>query len=177
MQIWSNAVRILAQSTEAAEREEAQAVLDGVETVWLLRARGAPEGWFKWPSTEAPVGAGGLDSKAWLELGPLKLLGYSVGREGAAVEVRREVLARVFAGVLPPIFPPAYIVGWGEPRSPARLHKMADSIASFARSAKRRDAELLGEAIEDWEADLTFLHATYYVGHFHFAWPRSAVGI
>jgi hypothetical protein len=50
---------------------------------------------------------------------------------------------------------------------------MAESIASFARSAKRRDADTLAHAIGDWENDLQHLYHTYYVGRFGFAWPRA----
>jgi hypothetical protein len=49
---------------------------------------------------------------------------------------------------------------------------MAESIASFARSAKRRDAAGLMHAIADWENDLRHLYDTYYMGRFGFAWPR-----
>jgi len=60
---------------------------------------------------------------------------------------------------------------WGDPGSPARLKKMADSIASFARSKKRHDEVRFAQAIRDWESDLGHLHRTYYVGRFGFGWP------
>ena len=50
---------------------------------------------------------------------------------------------------------------------------MAESIAAFARNAKRRRQINLNDAIGEWEADLEFLYEEYYVGHFHFAWPAS----
>ena len=46
-------------------------------------------------------------------------------------------------GVLPPVFPADYLSLWGPPSSPRRLSKMAESIASFAPSAKRRDENRL----------------------------------
>jgi hypothetical protein len=105
--------------------------------------------------------------------GPLKVLGYTVGADGHGQGLRRTILRRVFEGVLPPVFPADYLSLWGAPGSPRRLSKMAESIASFTRSAKRRDAEKLAHAIEDWEIDLRHLYDAYYVGRFGFAWPRA----
>jgi hypothetical protein len=108
-----------------------------------------------------------------MPLGPLKFLGYTVGRDGHRQGMRWAILRRVFDGVLPPVFPADYLSEWGAAGSPRRLSKMAESIASFARSAKRRDAHKFVHAIEDWENDLRHLYDTYYVGRFGFAWPRA----
>jgi hypothetical protein len=108
-----------------------------------------------------------------MTLGPLKFLGYTVGGDGHSEGMRWAILQRVFEGVLPPVFPADYLSLWGAPGSPKRLSKMAESIASFARSAKRRDADTLAHAIGDWENDLQHLYHTYYVGRFGFAWPRA----
>lgn len=170
--VWANAIRLSSTSKDPDKAREAQIVADAVEDIWAIRARGElPEGWFRWPSTDAPGGDGSLDSSRWLEVGPLKVLGYTVGREGQSETVRRAILKRAFEGVLPPLFPPTYIRAWGVPKSPARLERIAESLASFARSAKRRDPVTLAEAIDDWEADLRHLHRTYYVGKFGFSWP------
>jgi hypothetical protein len=176
LRVWTNALRLIENAEDPKVRHEAQAVADAVEYVWSVRASGeTPDGWFKWPTTFAPGGDGSLSGNGWLEFGPLKALGYRVGRDGEAPGVRWAILKRAFEGALPPIFPRAYLTDWGGPGSPARLHKMADSLASFARSAKRRDADLLRDAIDDWEHDLRHLYDVYYVGRFGFAWPTTRV--
>jgi hypothetical protein len=121
----------------------------------------------------SPRGDGSLVGEDWMPVGPLKVLGYTVGQEGHEKRFRRAILRRVFEGVLPPVFPADYMSLWGPPGSPRRLGKMAESIASFTRSAKRRDADKLAQAIEDWENDLQHLYDAYYVGRFGFAWPRA----
>ena len=108
-----------------------------------------------------------------MALGPLKFLGYTVGVDGRSQGLRWAILRRVFEGVLPPVFPSDYLELWGAAGSPRRLSKMAESIASFARAAKRRDAGKYAHAISDWEGDLRHIYATYYVGRFGFAWPRA----
>ena len=45
---------------------------------------------------------------------------------------------------------------------------MAESLAAFARTAKRHDEDRFDEAIRHWEQDLEFLHDGYYVGRFGF---------
>jgi hypothetical protein len=82
---------------------------------------------------------------------------------------------QIFVSHLPPVFPADYLQGWGQPGSALRLQKMAESIAAFARNAKRNESVDLADAITDWEDDLQYLYETYYVGHFHFAWPTSEV--
>jgi hypothetical protein len=170
-QLWLNAIRVQTSDPSPARRDAARSMLEAIEEVWLVRSRGAPEGWFKWPTTYASPGVGGVSGDLWLREGPLRFLGYWVGEDAAPPEVRRSILARVFEGPLPPVFPPDYLREWGAPGSSARLHKMADSIASFARLRKQRDAKRFAKAIQDWESDLGYLHRTYYIGRFGFGWP------
>ena len=171
--IWLNALRILDGDRRDREtRHEAELVVGAVEDVWRRRSLGQlPEGWFEWPDTHALGGDGSLSGEDWMALGPLKFLGYTVGREGHARGLRWAILRRVFEGVLPPVFPADYLSLWGAPGSPRRLSKMAESIASFARSKKRHDAHRFAHAIKDWEDDLRHLYETYYVGRFGFGWP------
>ena len=70
--------------------------------------------------------------------------------------------------VLPPLESPDYVKSWGPPSSPARLKKMAHSLASFARSAKRRSSASFALAISQWEADLAMLREEFYVAKFGF---------
>ncbi len=63
---------------------------------------------------------------------------------------------------------------WGSPATPARLRKMAWSIASFANHALRRADPAHSLAITQWTDDLEYLRVKYSVGKFGFDWP--AVG-
>jgi hypothetical protein len=72
---------------------------------------------------------------------------------------------------LPPIESPSYMKEWASPQSAVRLKKMANSIASFARQAKRRRNADMREAVQSWEADLQMLYDEYYVEKFGFGWP------
>jgi len=175
MRVWTNALRILDDNVGDGEtRREAELVVEAVEEVWKRRSSGPlPDGWFRWPDTEAPGGDGSLSGEDWIALGPLKFLGYTVGVDGCGQGLRWSILRRAFDGVLPPVFPAHELHKWGAPRSPKRLSKMAESIASFARLKKWHDSEKYAHAIKDWEADLRHLYETYYVGRFGFAWPRA----
>lgn len=172
---WLNALRILNdEGTDGEARHEAECVVKAIEEVWRHRSLGQlPNGWFRWPDTHALGGNGNLISEDWMALGPLKFLGYTVGRDGHVKGMRWTILRRVFEGVLPPVFPADYLSLWGAPGSPRRLSKMAESIASFARSKKRQDRDRFAQAIQDWEDDLHHLYEMYYIGRFGFDWPRA----
>lgn len=108
------------------------------------------------------------------EIGPLRFMGYRVGRNGEETGARRDILRAAFTGELPIVGPLQYMREWGEPNSPERLRKIADSIATFCRNMKaKRDPSL--EAIEDWESDLEWLKDEFYHGHFRFHWPDTYV--
>jgi hypothetical protein len=174
MRVWINALHIQDDKARTREaRREAELVVEAIEEVWKCRSSGhLPDGWFQWPDTRASRGDGSLSGEDWLDLGPLKFLGYTVGRDGCGEGLRWSILRRVFQGVLPPVFPVPYLSEWGSPGSPKRLSKIAESIASFARSKKRHDSERFAQAIQDWENDLRHLYQVYYVGRFGFGWPR-----
>jgi hypothetical protein len=125
---------------------------------------------------EYPGGDGQLSARGWLIEGMLRFMQYRVGRTNdMPTGLRQMLLAQIFVSHLPPVFPADYLQGWGQPGSALRLQKMAESIAAFARNAKRNESVDLADAITDWEDDLQYLYETYYVGHFHFAWPTSEV--
>jgi hypothetical protein len=174
---WLHALGILNDDGRDGEaHNEAERVVRAIEDVWKRRSSGQlPDGWFRWPDTHARGGNGSLRSEDWLAEGPLKFLGYSGGEDAPPPEVRRGILGRVFEGPLPPVFPPEYLDEWSDPGSPARLKKMADSIANFARLKKQHDAARFAKAIRDWENDLRHLYDTYYVGRFGFSWPRTSI--
>jgi hypothetical protein len=171
--VWQNAIDLLAKP-EKINHRTARKVIQAIHEEWDKRAR-HPDDYFEWPSTVAEEGENKLGRQDWPEIGLLKFLGYMVGRtQGVCIAARRLRLSEIFCGSLPPINSPAYMMQWGSPGSAARLSKMAETIAAFARNAKRRDELRLDDAIRDWEGDLKFLYDKYYVGYFRFAWPGTA---
>lgn len=126
---------------------------------------------FLWPSTDAAAGQVGLNAQLGPATGILGALGYRVGKAGAPLKERRQLLDFVFTEDLPPIESAEYMAGWGVPNSGARLQKIAESLAAFVRNAKRRDGNTLMLAIQHWQDDLKYLHGRYYLGRFGFIWP------
>lgn len=129
---------------------------------------------FRWPTT-AVIG----DSTSALRLahfdyeeGLLKFMGYAVGQLGAYRTRRRQVLDYVFNEKIPKVQSYEYMAGWGEPSSAKRLQKLANSLATFARNAKRRRTSDMEHAIAEWEEDLAYLKNTYFEGLFSFDWPE-----
>lgn len=99
----------------------------------------------------------------------LKYLGYQVGAtDGLQESARRHILDAVFSSVLPPVNGPDYVGDWGPAGSPARLRRLAEEIARFARNAKNKRSANMDVAIADWEDDLRYLRDRYYRGHFNF---------
>ena len=133
--------------------------------------------YFKWPTTDAGYDSEGEieDPKDWPEESPLKHMGYKVGVNGLSRVKRREILENAYKGDVPNVFNPEYMEDWGSPDSSKRLHKMARSIASHARNAKRKKTSSMYTSILDWEGDLTWLKETFYDGVYDgsFKWPSS----
>lgn len=128
---------------------------------------------FKWPST-AIIG----DSAAALRIahfdydeGLLKFMGYAVGQNGAYCNRRQQVLDYVFNETVPKVQSYEYMAEWGEPKSVDRLKKLANSLATFARNARRRRSSDMDHAIAEWEEDLRYLKETYYDRKYQFDWP------
>lgn len=173
--MWKNAVRMLADPSKRKDHARAKAVIDEIGREWDARAK-TEDGYFKWPSTEARGGNGRLGGFEAEKEGMLSFLEYRVGRtRGEPHGVRKVILRRVFEGPLPPVFSRAYMAEWGANGSPERLHKMAVSLAAFARNFKRRRTPSVADAVKDWESDLEYLRTTFYVGKFGFGWPATAV--
>lgn len=166
----------LADTSKADQHQKAKLVLEAVSVEWQRRAGVTGDRGFKRPSTEARGGDGSLRFDKAQSEGMLAYLEYRVGRtNGFHSPVRQSILSRVFEGSLPPVFEQAYMDEWGGNRSETRLRKMAESIAAFARNAKRKNDDALDEAIRQWEQDLKFLYDRYYIGHFRFGWPVTNV--
>lgn len=133
------------------------------------------EGWKGWVTTYVQENwrtalAGRIDSGDWQEISPLKELGYRVGRYGLPTYKRQPILEMAFNGELPIVGPYSYMQQWGNPSSPARLKKMANSLAAHCTKMKRKK-EQSQESIEAWETDLAWLRERFYHGHFTFEWP------
>jgi hypothetical protein len=130
--------------------------------------------YFEWPDTEAPGGDGSVDETYFNhDRGVLGFLGYSVGRTGIPVQARRDLLDQAFLGQLPKINSAEYMLEWGDRGTAGRLRKIAESIAAFARNAKRRRSGSMSEAIADWESDLEYLRVKHYERRFSFTWPAT----
>ncbi|RDJ10114.1 hypothetical protein B5K05_13350 [Rhizobium phaseoli] len=176
--MWKNAIRILANPLSRVSHAAAKQTIRNVTLEWERRTVEMEEGRFPWPSTDTKGGNGLLSLANAIPEGMFVFLEYRVGRvQGEPEAVRRGILARVFEGALPPVFPKSYMAEWGASGSPARLQKMAVSIAAFVRNTKRRRNGDFSDAIRDWEGDLAWLYRTYYVGRFRFAsgWPETRV--
>ncbi|NKL05608.1 hypothetical protein GFL39_11700 [Rhizobium leguminosarum bv. viciae] len=176
--MWKNAIKMLANPLSRASHSAAEKTIRDVTLEWERRTVEMDEGRFPWPSTEAKGGNGLLSLSNAIPEGMLAFLEYRVGRvQGEPEAVRRGILARVFESALPPVFPKSYMADWGAKGSPARLQKMAVSIAAFVRNNKRRRNGDFSDAIREWESDLDWLYRTYYVGRFRFAsgWPETSV--
>jgi hypothetical protein len=144
-----------------------------IEQEWARR-RIARE-WFPWPGTDAIPGNGcGIDLTGVPETGMLAWMGYHVGQtDGVQDSVRKLILRRIFEGELPPVHSATYMQQWGEPGSPSRLKKMAETIAALTVNEKRRRSVALDLAIRQRETDLGLLYEEYYVGKFDFGWPET----
>jgi hypothetical protein len=85
MGVWINALHFLDdEENDAQTRHEAELVVRAVEEVWLCRSLGRlPDGWFRWPDTQALRGNGSLSGEDWMALGPLKFLATPLVRTAA----------------------------------------------------------------------------------------------
>ncbi|WP_281926767.1 hypothetical protein [Roseibium album] len=172
--MWQNCLEKLGDEQQKWWHASAEKVLRKIGAEWRKRANASeiPEGQFAWPSTVAERGVESLGFVQAPKEGMLGYLGYRVGdTNGLDSGSRQRILAEVFRGSLPPLDSPEYLEQWGEPKSVARLKKLAETIAALTRNAKRRDASRLSTAIGDWEDDLDFLYVEFYIGRFGFSWP------
>lgn len=111
-----------------------------------------------------------------LEKGLLYYVGYHVGKTGLPKNKQIMLLSNVFKNNLPSIYnlPQEYLIEWGEPKSPQRLKKLAYSIATFCKNAKKKSKHNMDQAIKDWKDDLEWLYNEYYLPlGFKFKWPDT----
>lgn len=121
--------------------------------------------WFPWPSIDAPGGAGEMGDVDMPDHGLFAHVGYHTYK---TEDERREILDWVFHNDLPPVHSDAYMAEFDSPRSPVRLHKMANFLAAQARNCSRNRTKDYMAAVNAYKTDLGYLYGTYYVGHFGF---------
>lgn len=166
-----NVFRVLARPLDQ-RRSQAIELREVISAEWHQRAQDAR--WINWSVKSDLAIHPGLPRTGWWEQGMLGFLGYHVGQTNpTSRDARRCILAYVFECNLPPLNGPGYFFQWGAPHSARRLVKLADTAASLARNAIRRDSRALCMAIRNWEEDLEYLHERYYVGRFDFPWPTT----
>ena len=111
--------------------------------------------------------------KEWREIGVLAASGYRVGvKDGVTEAVRRKLLNHIFLDDdLSDVEDLVYAQEWGDRKTGPRLKKIADSLATFAKNAKRNSYVNYDVAISEWEADLKYLKKTFYDNWGGFPWP------
>lgn len=102
--------------------------------------------------------------------GLLSYMGYHVGNTGLLTSARRSILDRVMESTLPNVVSSDYMCDWKEPRSQARLKKLADSIAGFRGLRLKKMCTANDESIRDWTNDLTYLKNEYWDGSWQWRW-------
>lgn len=131
----------------------------------------------EWPEPDSPFsdGKGGLDTDEWPDVGLLKKLGYTTGKNGQAKYRRRAILHRSLQVDAQEWLPTKeQAEEWGQPESEKRLEKVANSLSAFAGMEKKKEkpAEV---AISHWEADLKYLKERFYAPDHSFDWPNTDV--
>lgn len=124
------------------------------------QAPGVPE----WPyEAKAPQSVALAGNHFSYSRGVLSYMGYHVGKAATLTSERRHrILDYVLLGALPQVNDPQYMRTWGRPKTAARLRKLANAVATFARNARRKRKKNMGQAIAEWEADLAYLKKRYY---------------
>jgi hypothetical protein len=128
------------------------------------RSAGSPPRCPKWPSEAAEPALVALAADTFFHSnGMLRFMGYRVGAGSTLTRARRRrILDYVFLGQLPLVNDRHYMREWGKPRTSARLRKLANAVATFARNARRKRRNNYRQAIADWEADLAYLKNKFY---------------
>lgn len=176
--MWRNAVKTLSEPNKQALHPRAEIIMREINQEWEKRYRLPidPDEIFMWPSTQANTGSGYLYTENWIKEGGQQCMGYRVGdTDGESQGIRERILAEIFSGWIPPVFPRVYLDEWGVPASAGRLRKMAETITALTRIAKRPRGMKMQSAIRDREKDLNFLYLEFYVGYFYFSWPESSI--
>lgn len=180
MALWQNATRVAADDAKSDLHKDARTLIDSVHAEWKRRSMSRTPETFRWPGTAispSKYHKGDFPARDIQAEGMLGFMEYHVGiANGRNEAARRSILAFAFLKTLPPAFDPEYMQQWGANGSARRLQKIASSIASFCRNAKRHNDADFSLAIDQWEADLRFLRDNFYAKSFDFKWPSTYTG-
>ncbi|EJN6954196.1 hypothetical protein NRD12_000737 [Aeromonas hydrophila] len=127
---------------------------------------------FSWPTTAILTSNHSLMEINWPKIGILQAVGYRVGDKGLFKNERQKILSEVYNSKLPLVESQLYMNEWGTPKSSQRLYKVAYTIASLVRNAKRKTKADMRRAVSDWEDDLSWLRSKYYVDMM-WDWPST----
>ncbi|GHF12495.1 hypothetical protein GCM10017044_03060 [Kordiimonas sediminis] len=141
-QLFLNANHLIEKSKMV---EQANAVIDAIESEWQRRLERFDKGLYK---ADTP------------EEGVLKAVGYKVGNDGVTHKIRHQLLDYVMTRSLPSIGSPAYLAEWGEPDTKERYRKLHRVIRVLASSGKK--FQNMDTAVHQWEEDLEYLEEKYY---------------
>jgi hypothetical protein len=170
---WDDVFVLCAVLSEATIRVRRNSGSKSRRVVELVKPR--LEELMNFPFPEEPDAAPGDEplgsTEDWPQEGVLATMGYHVGSRDPGLAPRRRILREAFEGPIPNVYEPAYMAGWGSDRSVPRLYKLSWSLASFANNQLRKLGGVPDEAVDSWTADLEWLHAELYEGHFGFPWP------
>jgi hypothetical protein len=169
-------LQIFTQRSLVAAMREPDAA--GCTPTWRQRYRNDATDWLanhwvSWPSTEVEGIGNGLEDVDWPKPGVLKKLGYETS---VSETLRHRILTQAFemaSVLLPVVAAHSHMMQWGDARTPARLQKMADCLASWAKLEKRKAVPRPHHEI--WEADLDWMKQSLYLPcQFTFEWPGFA---
>lgn len=120
-------------------------------------------------------GGGDID---WRKEGLLSLSGYRVGVTRGVPRPKRELILNTIVLVddLSDIRDGEYAREWGAPDTEARLKKLADTLATFARNATLQEGANMQTAIQEWESDLEYISTNFRSKWPAITWPKTDVG-
>lgn len=140
-ELFRNTARIAAVG--GPQKAEADQIIAAIGAEWRKRLQ------------EISAKPNGRRRNEFPPLGMLRALGYRVGKGPENRAMRRFVLDYIVTRELPFVDSLAYLEEWGATRSPERLRKLTNTIASFIGAAK--DRPNMARAVADWSEDLDYL--------------------
>ena len=139
--------------------------------------------YFAWPDTFAMPGSKHNIKIDTTQDGLLAMFGYRVGMNRLRTDERRYKLKTLYEYDLSTLrgqIDNNYLYEWAGVRSSGRLKKMAITIATLTKNAKRshmNGQRNMSVAISEWESDLAWLKSTYYDGRYNhrgrWYWPTT----